>query len=209
MFGKNKDKEQKVHKLSGPRDVPQLVVKYLESNKVVDSGTLPFLKSLSKSSESGNGRYDIRIFDPADAEARHINVHNYDTLTEKPELTIAEGWYDEATKSVELAVKKTFPVVKLFTNEEIARQIEELKEPGSSVFFYTNAGTGSGGPLGKGAALIKNNIPVDGKKSKKYTVYGVNVIDMQPSPDGTKIFDTDKPVEIARWVADLHKPRLW
>jgi hypothetical protein len=209
MFGKNKDKEQKGHKLPGPKDIPQLVIHYFESSKIVDPGMIPFFKSVIKSSENGSGRHDIRIFDPADAEARHVNVLNYDTLTEKPEITIAEGWYDEATKKVELAVKKSIPTVKFFTMDEIKRQIEELKEPGSSVFFYTNAGTGVGGPLGKGAALIKISTPTDGKKMKKYAVYGVNVIDMQPSQDGTRIFDSDKSVEIAKWVADLHKPRAW
>jgi len=209
MFFKSKDKEQKGHKLAGPKDIPQLVINHLVSSQIMDATTLRFLKSVSRSSENGNGHFDIRLFDPADAESRHINIMNYDTLTEKPELTIAEGWYDEATKKAELEVKKTIPAVKLFTMEEIKRQIEEMKDPGASIFFYTNAGTGIGGPLGKGAALVKLNTSADGKKMKKYTVYGVNVIDMQPSPDGTKIFDTDKTEEIAKWVAELHKPRMW
>jgi hypothetical protein len=209
MFFKSKDKEQKGHKLAGPRDLPQLVIKHLESSRIVDTATIPFLKSVSKSSENGNGHFSIRLFDPADAESRHISVLNYDTLNEKPEVVIAEGWYDEAAKKVELEVKKALPTVKLFTLDEIKKQIEELKEPGSSVFFYTNAGTGVGGPLGKGAALIKVNTPVDGKKTKKYSIYGVNVIDTQPAQDGTRIFDTDKPLDIAKWVFDMHKPRLW
>jgi hypothetical protein len=209
MFWKNKGKEQKGSKLSGPKDMPQFVKIYLESNKVVDKGTIPFLKSVTKNSEKGSGIFDIRLFDPADAEARHINVLNYDTLTEKPELTIAEGWFEEATKKVEIVLKKTNLPIKFFTYDEIKRQIEELKQPGSSVFFYTNAGTGIGGPLGKGAALIKLNVPVEGKKTKKYVVYGVNVIDMQPVQDGSKIFDSDKAQDIAKWLSEMHKPRVW
>jgi hypothetical protein len=189
--------------------MPQFVAKFLESNHIVDTGTLPFLKAVTRNSENGNGCYDMRLFDPADAEARHISVLNYDTLSEKPELIIAEGWYDEASKKVELEVKKSCPTVKFFTMDEISRQIDELKEPGSSVFFFTNAGTGVGGPLGKGAALIKVNAPVNGKKTKKYTIFGVNVIDMQPVQDGTRIYDSDKAMEIARWVSDMHKPRAW
>lgn len=209
MFWKSKDKEQKGTKLSGPKVMPQLVTKYLESSRIVETAMIPFLKSVIRNNEAGNGRYDIRLFDPADAESRHINVLNYDTLTEKLELVIAEGWYDEATRKVELEVKKAVPAVKLLNLDEITHQIEGLKEPGTSVFFFTNAGTGVGGPLGKGAALIKANTPVDGKKTKKYTVYGVNVIDMQPAQDGTRIFDSDKPAEIAKWVFDMHKPRIW
>lgn len=209
MFWKSKDKDQTGRKLSGPKEIPQFIKNYLESSRIVDKGTIPFLRMVTRNNEKSGGTSDIRLFDPADAEARHISVLNYDTLDQKPELIIAEGSYEESAKKAEIAAKKTFPAVKLFTYDEIKRQIDELKEPGSSVFFYTNAGTGVGGPLGKGAAMIKINVPVEGKKSKKYGVYGVNVIDMQPTQDGSKIYDSDKSQEIAKWVADMHKPRAW
>jgi hypothetical protein len=209
MFGKNKDKDQKGHKLSGPKEMPQFVKSYLESNKMVDAGTISFLRSVVKSNENSAGIFHIRLFDPADAESRHISVLNYDTLDANPLLIIAEGSYEEPAKKVELVCKKTIPAIKFFNRDEIRQQIEGLKEPGSSVYFYTNAGTGIGGPLGKGAAMIKLNVPVEGKKTKKYAVYGVNVIDMQPEQNGNKNFETDKADELAKWVIEMHKPRAW
>ena len=210
MFGKTKEKDQKSAKLSGPRDIPETVKKYITSAEMVDSGILPFLKAVTKSSDKGNGTNDIYIFDPADAEARNIKVHNFDTLKENPNLIIAEGWFDEAAKKAELTPKMTMPKVKFFTRQEIQKQIEGLTEPGSSVFFYTNAGSGVGGPLGRGAALIKLNTASDGKKVKKYSIYCVSVIDMQPIPksEAEKIWDADKADQIAKWVADSHSPRF-
>ncbi len=49
------------------------------------------------------------------------------------------------------------------------------------------AGTGSGGPLGRGVAIIKHNSSSE-KKQKKYSVWGASAINMQPSPNQLKIF---------------------
>ena len=207
MFWK-RNKDGQGPKLTGPRDISELVKKYLISNQMIDPETMPFLKALIKNRENNDKAYDIRIFDPADVEAREVKVQNYDTLTENPGLIIAEGWYDEAAKKTELTAKKVIPKMKFLTYNEILQQIEGLKDPGSSVFFYTNAGTGVGGPLGRGAALIKVNKPNPEKKQKKYTIFGVSIVDMKPTQREDKIFDSDKPVEIAKWVSDSHKARF-
>ncbi len=210
MFGKHNDKEQKGPKSSGPKDIPDSVKQYLTSKEIVDPGIVNFLKVVLKNSEKGGSVHDIYIFDPADAEARGVKVHNYDTLRENPNLVIAEGWFDEAAKKVEVTPVKNVTKTKFYTREEIQKQIEGLTEPDSSVFFYTNAGTGCGGPLGRGAALIRLNAPVEGKKIKKYSIYGVDVIDMQPVQTDSqgKIFDADRADQVAKWVADSHKPRF-
>lgn len=208
MFGKRDDKEQKGPKLSGPKDVSGVVQKYLTSNGTVDPEIVPFLKQVVKSSEKGGGVYDIYIYDPADAEARGIQVKNYDILKANPNLIIAEGWFDEGAKKAELVLKNPVPKIKFLTYNEILTQIEGLQDSGSRVFFYINAGTGAGGPLGRGAALIKLNAPVEGKKIKKYTAYGVSIIDMQPGQNEIKIFDSDRADQIAKWVSESHKPRF-
>jgi hypothetical protein len=152
--------------------------------------------------------YDVFIYDPSDASARGITVHNYDTLKENPDLIIAEGWLDEVAKKTELLLIKAIPKIKFLTYDEILKQIEGLTEPGSSVFFYTNAGNGLGGPLGRGATLIRLNVPVEGKKTKKYGAYNVNVIDMQPGKNENKIYDTNRADELAKWTFATHKPRF-
>jgi hypothetical protein len=203
MFWKRKDS-----KLSGPRDIPEPVKKYIESAQMVDPSILPFLKTVTKTGDKGEKTFDVFIFDPSDAEAREIKVSNYDSVKQNPDLIIAEGTYDESTKKVQLTPKKAIPKIKLFTPEEIQSQIEGLNNPGSSVFFFVNAGTGAGGPLGRGAAVIKLNPTVDGKKPKKYGIYGTSIVNMQPTKNETKIWDSDKAGEVAKWVAASHAPRF-
>jgi hypothetical protein len=38
-------------------------------------------------------------------------------------------------------------------------------------------------------------------------VYPTDVIDMQPAGKGQKLFDSDKPKDIARWVKQGHNKR--
>jgi len=208
MFFKQKNAKNKDTKLSGPKDIPEIVNNYITATQIIDTGTLRFLKAVVKSSESGEKFFDICIFDPADAEAREIKVHGYDTVKANPELIIAEGLYNESEKKAELTVKKAVPKITFYTADEIQKQIEGLKEPGSSVFFYANSGTGVGGPLGRGAAVIRLNAGSNGNKVKKYSVYGDSVIDMQPVKKEVKIYDSDKAAEIADWVSCMHKPRF-
>ena len=205
MFWKKND--QKGSKLSGPRDIPEFVKKHIESTQLIDSASLPFLKTVLKNSDKGEKIYDIYIFDPSDAEAREIKVQNYETLKNNPVLVVAEGSYNETDKKVNLVAGKAMPKMRYFSEEEMLLQIEALKDPGSSVFFFVNAGTGSGGPLGRGCAIIKVNDTKE-KKTKRYSIYGASVIDMLPTKTENKIFDSDKPQEIMKWVATSHKPRF-
>jgi len=206
MFWKNKEKNDA--KLAGPRDLPDLVKKYLESTHTIDRATIPFLKAVLKPVADELKVWEIRIFDPSEAEASDIKIQDFGTLNEKPEMVIAEGKLDENAKKVDLAVKKTYSQFKFLTYDEILKQIEDLKEPGSSVFFYTNAGIGAGGPLGRGAALIRVREPVNGKKIKKYGIYGVSIVNMQPTKNESLVFETDKVKDIANWVSESHKPRF-
>jgi hypothetical protein len=206
MFWKSKDKDQQ--KASKPRDIPDIVKKKIESTQMVDAGSLPFLKAVVKNSAQGEKIFDIIIFDPNDADAREIKVVNYDSLLANPQLIMVEGSYNESAKTADLVAKQDIKKIKFFTEDEITKQIEGLTAPGSSVFFFTNAGTGSGGPLGRGCAIVKVNTPVEGKNIKKYGIYGAAVIDMQPAKNESKIFDSDNAKEVAKWIATSHKPRF-
>jgi hypothetical protein len=212
MFWKRKDSGQKDNagqvKLAGPKDISEAVKKSLLSTGMIDPDIIPFLKSLSKPDENNPGKSTIRIFDPADAEARGVKIKDYLSLDEEPEMIIAEGQYDESSKAAKMEIKRSIPKYNLLTYDEILSQIEGLKEPGESVFFFMSAGTGAGGPLGRGAAVIKLNDPQADKKAKKYTIYGCNVINNQPTKDLLKIFDSDKAKEVAKWTAEGQKPRF-
>jgi hypothetical protein len=206
MFWKSKDKEQV--KLSRPRDLPEIIKKKIESNQMIDAGTLPFLKAVVKNNGKGEKAFDILIFDPSDAEARNIKIENYDTLKANPKLIMAEGSYNESDKTVDLSATQAIPKIKFFTENEIQKQIEALSTQGSEIFFFVNAGTGSGGPLGRGCVVVRVNTSVEGKKIKKFGIYGDSVVDMQPTKRETKIFDSDKSMEVAKWIATSHKARF-
>jgi hypothetical protein len=208
MFWKRKDNDPKSVKLPGPRAIPEIVKKQIIP-AMIDPAIMPFLMILTKNSETSPKSNDFYIFDPADAEARAIRVLNYESLSGNDELIIADGSYDEQAKTAFVNLKRNIPIFKCFTPAEIQQQIEQLKTPDEQVFFYTAAGGGVGGPLGRGAAVIKLN-PTDGpKKRKKYGIHSVRVINMQPIfTKDSLVFDSDQPKEIAKWISECHKARF-
>jgi hypothetical protein len=205
MFWKKKDKAEKS---SAPRDIPEFVQKYLTSENKISANILPFLKAVMKERSNEDKVTDIRIFDPSDAEARKINVTNYDVLTSNPNMIIGEGWMDQANKKADIALKTKYEMPQLFTQDEILRQIESLQTPGSSVFFFMAAGTGAGGPLGRGAAVVRLNDNKDEKKKHKYLISGVSIFDGKPQGEESPIFGSNKSKEIAKWVAEGHRTRF-
>jgi hypothetical protein len=204
MFWRKKDP----NKLPGPKELQEPVKKLLLSQREIDPGSVPFLKYVQKNNANGSKTLEMRIFDPSDAEARKVVVKDFNTLTDHPEIVVAEGQYDEATKKPALSIRKQLPSVKLLTLDEIQRQIEALKDPGASAFFYMAAGPASGGPLGRGCSIIRVNGNDGPKKQKKFTILGAAVIDMIPSKDELKIFDSDKAKDVAKWLVEAQKPRF-
>lgn len=204
---KNNNADKSSVKLPGPREISEPVKKSLIASNRIDPDIIPFLKLLVKPDENQRGKYFARIFDPADAEARGVRVKDYLTLDDNPEMIIAEGTGDDSSKTAAMEVKISIPKPSLLTYEEILASIVSLKEPEQTIFFYMAAGAGSGGPLGRGAAVIKLNDTTKGKV-KKYSVFGCHVVNMKPIANQLKMFDTNKAEEIARWVAAAQKPRF-
>jgi len=94
--------------------------------------------------------------------------------------------------------------VTIFTKAEIQQKIEALSEPGSTVFFYLAGSPSSGGPLGRGAAVVELNPNYPGKGQKRYIVYTDDVEGMKPTNKRRRMFDSDKSKEIARWIKERH-----
>jgi hypothetical protein len=198
----------KSEKLSGPRLIPGLVGKYLTTEYKIKPDLVQLLKCTIRRRPQTERASDCRIFDQSEAEAREIQVKNYNSLDAAPDLILYEGWFDEASKHVELTEKRNVNYdVPLFTEAEIQQKIESLKEPGSSVFFYQARGAAAGGPLGRGAAVIDLNPNYPGGKGKKYIVSAAYVIGMEPTTKRQKIFDSNKPQEVAKWVMQGHHKR--
>jgi hypothetical protein len=212
MFWSRKSEkgEARKEKLAGPQAIPGLVQKHLVSDREMDPAVAQILKAVTLRNENGQGGLEIRIFDDSEAQARKVRVADYSSLDEYPDLIIYEGWFDEGSKQVKLEERNRASLdAAIFTEAEILQGIESLKEPGSTVFYYMAAGSGRGGPLGMGAAVIELNPDYPGKRQKKYTVYNPDVVAMQPVGKERKIFGADKSKEIARWVKGAHQKRMY
>jgi hypothetical protein len=206
IWGKKSEKEE--GKLSGPKAIPGLVQNYLVTERKMAPDLVKLLKAVERKSIT-EAAFNIRVFDDSEAIARKVQVKDYTSLDECTDLIIYEGWYDESAKQAQLEEKKKVNWdTPIFTQDEIQQKIEALSEPGNTVFFYSARGGRHGGPLGMGASVIELNPNYPGKKQKKYIVYMVDVIDMQPVK-GDKLFDSDKPKDIARWVKEGHHKRMY
>ena len=81
-------------RLRKPQVLPQAVGREL----IVQLGKNPdwvwSLKSVVHKSPRGKHRYNVRVFDQAQAAAIGISVVDYTSLDDHPELILFEGWYD-------------------------------------------------------------------------------------------------------------------
>jgi hypothetical protein len=205
----NKKATKEDGKLSGPKEIPGLVQNYLATEKKMDPLLAKLLRGVERRSTNGTG-LSIRVFDLSEAIAKKVEVKDYTSLDGHTDLILYEGLFDEGARQVNLEEKtKVNWDTPIFTQVEIQQKIEALKDAGNTVLFYTARGGKHGGPLGMGAALIELNPNFPGPKQKKYNVYTVDVIDMQPAGKGEKSFDSDKPKDIARWVKNLHDKRAY
>ena len=210
MFWNKKSEKEAEKRLPGPKDIPGFVQNYLVAERKMNPDLVKLLKAVVRKGPTGETAFNIRVFDESEALAKKVQVKDYTSLDERPDLIIYEGWFDEGSKQVKLEEKKRVSWdTTIFTQAEIQQKIEALSEPGSTVFFYMARGSAHGGPLGMGAAVIELNPNYPGKKQKKYILYQADVIDMQPVGKGQKLFDSDKPKNIARWIKDAHHKRMY
>jgi len=207
LWGK-KSAEEKTKPL-GPKEIPKPVQDYLVAERKMDPDLIKLLKAVERKSATRTTS-DIRVFDDSEAKAKRVEVKDYTSLDERPDLIIYEGWFDEGEKQVKLEEKKKVNWdTPILTQAEIQQKIEALKEPGDTVFFYMAKGSNFGGPLGMGAVVIELDPNDQGKKQKKYIVNTANVIDMQPVGKGNKLWESSKPKKIAAWIKEGHHKRMY
>ncbi|MBI4267083.1 MAG: hypothetical protein HY668_01795 [Chloroflexi bacterium] len=203
MFWKHREGEEK---LPGPKAIPGPVQKHLINERKMNPDAVNLLKAVVRKSPKGERAFAIRIFDESEAGARKVPVKSYISLDERSDLIIYEGWFDEGAKCVELEEKKKVVWdTPILSEAEIRQKIEGLSQPGSTLFFYLGASPNWGGPMGRGAAVIELNPNYPGKGQKKYNVGTADVIDGQPVGKGQKLFDSDKPKDVAAWVGERQK----
>jgi hypothetical protein len=210
MFWGKKKSDKEEEKLRKPQAIPELVQKHLVAEWKLPPYLAQLLKAVIRKSATGETAFDIRVFDESEALARKVQVNDYTTLDGHPGLILYEGWFNQTSKQVELQEKtKVNWDTPIFTEAEIRQKIEALSQSGSTVFFYMARGGNHGGPLGMGASVIELNPSYLEKKGKKYNIYFTDVVDMQPVDKGQKVFDSNKPKDIASWVKNAHHERMY
>jgi hypothetical protein len=203
--------KEKGDKLPGPRLLPGFVQKYLVERYSMDSGLANIIMGVRHPRPESEGISDCRIFDNSEAEALGLKVHDFDSLNDRPDLILFEGWFDEHSKKVDLTEKRTMDNnVPLLTESEILQKIEALNEPGSTVYFYQSRGPNVGGPLGRGVAIVELNPDYEkAGKGKKYNICASNAFRMEPCGKRAKVWDSNKSKDIAKWIRESHTKRSY
>ena len=133
FWGKKSAKDE--GKLPGPREIPGSVQTYLVAERKMDPVLVKLLKAIERKSTTG-ATFNIRVFDDSEAKAKQVQIKDYTSLDEFPDLIIYEGSFDAWAKQVKLEEKKKVNWdTPILTQAEIQQKIEALKEPGNTIFF--------------------------------------------------------------------------
>ena len=109
MFWKKKaaTSEPKVNKLKGPKDIPDIVGGHLVTDFNQDPDRVWKLKAVVRRRQESKSAFDVRVFDDVEAATKNIQIVDYTSLDEHPELILAEGWFDKDARQVQLEEKRT------------------------------------------------------------------------------------------------------
>ena len=96
-------KKEKGEKLPEPKDIPELVGRYVAGNLHRNPDWVWHLKAVvHRKADNGKHAFDVRVFDPDQAVAESVTVKDYTSLDEHPELILYQGWFDKNTNQVQL-----------------------------------------------------------------------------------------------------------
>ena len=97
----------KVEKLPGPKEIPELVGRYMVVQDKKDPDWVWKLKAVVRNNPRGKKVFDVRVFDEAQVAQKGVKVKDWATFDEHPDLILYEGWFDKESMQVELEEKKT------------------------------------------------------------------------------------------------------
>lgn len=89
-------------KLPGPKEIPYPVGRYLVVDRGLDPDWVWGLKGVVLPREGEKNVFQVRVFSANDVSMKDINVKNYHSLDEHPEVILFQGWFDKKTLDVEI-----------------------------------------------------------------------------------------------------------
>lgn len=194
----------KAEKLPGPKFINDFLSNYLVRQMAKEANWVRQLSMVVRPRSGGTKGLDVRIFAEHEAASEGTKIKDYTTLDQYPKFILFEGWFDKESRKVELEEKRVVPKVTIYTGKEIQKQIEALNEKENKIHFYLSASPASGGPLARGAALVELNPEYPKKGQKKYILTAVGVNGMEPASKGMRMFESNDPKHVARWVKERH-----
>ena len=93
------------HRLSGPKELPDTVGRYLVVKMHKDPDWVWNLKAVVRHREESKSLFDVRIFDDIKTRANQVKVKDYHSFDEHPEEILFEGTFDKKTQKVTLEEK--------------------------------------------------------------------------------------------------------
>ncbi len=194
----------KAEKLPGPKFINDILSDYLIKQMAKETNWVRGLSMVVRPRSGEDKGLDVRIFAQYEAASSSAKIKDYTTLDQHPQLILFEGWFDKESKKAELEEKRVIPKVTIYTEKEIQQQVEALTEKEGKIHFYLAASPASGGPLGRGAALVELNPNYPAKGQKKYILTAVPVNEMEPASKGMRMFDSNDPKHVAQWIKERH-----
>lgn len=97
MFWKRKETKEGEVKLLGPKEIPDLVGRYMVAEMRKDPDWVWKLKGVVRPAEDKKKAFYCRIFDGAQAAQAGVKVEDWSSLDDHPELILWEGYFDEGT----------------------------------------------------------------------------------------------------------------
>jgi hypothetical protein len=96
LFGKKKEGEAK---LPGPKDIPELIGRYMVVEMKQEPNYVWALKGVVKPA-GGKKDFYCRVFDTGSTAKANVNVKDWTSLDSHPELVLFEGYFNKDTLEV-------------------------------------------------------------------------------------------------------------
>lgn len=105
FWQKNKTAATSGNRLTGPKELPPELGRYLVISMKLDPDWVWDLRSVVRPKEGeAAGTYQVRLFKDYKAREAGLSVENYNSLDNHPELIAFEGWYVKGTKRIEINI---------------------------------------------------------------------------------------------------------
>jgi hypothetical protein len=101
LFKKNKGFSPVQEKLPGPKAMPDDVGRTLVVDHKQDPNWVWSLKAVVKPTEE-KGAFLVRVFDERIASSKGMQVKDFNSFNEHPELILFDGWFNKKTHAAQL-----------------------------------------------------------------------------------------------------------